>query len=74
MKILVIGTAGFIGYHLAKKLDNNINDYYDISLKHARLNEFSMDITRSATLAAPSEAKATHPKEIRTRTLTSVQA
>ena len=37
MKILVIGTAGFIGYHLAKKLlergdevvgIDNINDHY----------------------------------------------
>ena len=48
MKILVTGTAGFIGYHLAKKLLNrgdevvgldNINDYYDVNLKYARLNE-----------------------------------
>lgn len=45
-KILVTGTAGFIGYHLAKKLLENdfdvfgidsINDYYDINLKYARL-------------------------------------
>ena len=51
MKILVTGTAGFIGYHLAKKLlDNghevigydNINDYYDVSLKYARLNELGI--------------------------------
>ena len=42
MKILVTGTAGFIGCHLAKKLLNrgdevvgldNINDYYDVNLK-----------------------------------------
>ncbi len=48
MKILVTGTAGFIGYHLAKKLlqkgdtvigIDNINDYYDIKLKYARLAE-----------------------------------
>jgi UDP-glucuronate 4-epimerase len=48
MKILVTGTAGFIGYHLAKKLlergdtvvgIDNINDYYDIELKYARLAE-----------------------------------
>ncbi len=47
MKILVTGTAGFIGYHLAKKLlelghevigYDNINDYYDVNLKYARLN------------------------------------
>ena len=52
MKILVTGTAGFIGYFLAKKflergdevvgLDN-INDYYDVNLKYARLNELGID-------------------------------
>jgi len=51
-KILVTGTAGFIGYHLAKKLLDrgdevvgldNINDYYDINLKYARLNELGID-------------------------------
>ena len=47
-KILVTGTAGFIGFHLAKKLlergdevvgIDNINDYYDVNLKYARLAE-----------------------------------
>ena len=47
MKVLVTGVAGFIGSHVALYLlargDNvvgidNINDYYDVSLKHARLN------------------------------------
>lgn len=46
--ILVTGTAGFIGYHTAKRLlDNglsvvgidNINDYYDITLKNLRLSQ-----------------------------------
>jgi UDP-glucuronate 4-epimerase len=46
MNILVTGTAGFIGFHLAKKLSalnhrvigiDNINAYYDTSLKEARL-------------------------------------
>ena len=46
MKILITGTAGFIGFHLVKRLItlghnvtgiDNINDYYDIKLKHARL-------------------------------------
>jgi len=48
MKILITGTAGFIGFHLAKKLlergdtvigIDNINDYYDVNLKYARLEE-----------------------------------
>ena len=48
MKILVTGTAGFIGYHLAKRLlergdevvgIDSINDYYDVRLKYARLSE-----------------------------------
>jgi len=48
MKILVTGTAGFIGYHVAKRLLelghqvvglDNINDYYDLRLKYGRLAE-----------------------------------
>jgi UDP-glucuronate 4-epimerase len=46
MKVLVTGAAGFIGAALSKKLLergdevvglDNINDYYDVNLKHARL-------------------------------------
>ena len=46
MKILVTGTAGFIGFHLAKHLLergdevtglDNINNYYEVSLKYDRL-------------------------------------
>jgi UDP-glucuronate 4-epimerase len=46
MKILVTGAAGFIGFHTASKLLargdeviglDNLNEYYDVSLKHARL-------------------------------------
>jgi UDP-glucuronate 4-epimerase len=52
MKVLITGTAGFIGYHLAKKLIANnhevlgldcINDYYDIGLKYDRLEEAGFD-------------------------------
>ena len=47
LKILVTGCAGFIGFHLSKKLLNdnnftvygldNMNQYYDINLKKDRL-------------------------------------
>ena len=46
MKVLVTGTAGFIGSHVAQVLLargdevvglDNLNDYYDVSLKQARL-------------------------------------
>lgn len=55
MKILITGAAGFIGFHLAQKLVtddhviigiDNINDYYDVNLKYARLAETGID-TRS---------------------------
>lgn len=46
MKVLVTGNAGFIGFHTAKALlergdsvvgFDNVNDYYDVELKEARL-------------------------------------
>lgn len=45
-KVLITGAAGFIGFHLAKRLlemgavvlgFDNMNDYYDVSLKEKRL-------------------------------------
>ena len=48
MKILITGSAGFIGFHLVNRLVkegyevvglDNINDYYDVNLKYARLKE-----------------------------------
>lgn len=52
MKILVTGTAGFIGFHLTNRLLEAghevvgldvINDYYDINLKYDRLREAGID-------------------------------
>ncbi len=49
MKILVTGTAGFIGFHVATRLLergdrvvglDNLSDYYDVGLKKARLAHF----------------------------------
>ncbi len=49
MKILVTGAAGFIGYHTARALLARgdevvgldcLNEYYDVTLKHARLKQF----------------------------------
>jgi len=52
MKILVTGSAGFIGFHLAQKLlergdevvgIDNLNDYYDVNLKYARLERVGIE-------------------------------
>ncbi len=54
MQVLITGSAGFIGYHLSKLLltkgfeisgIDSINDYYDISLKKARLKECGIRTT-----------------------------
>ena len=46
-KVLVTGAAGFIGFHLCQRLLadglrvtglDNLNDYYDVDLKQARLD------------------------------------
>jgi UDP-glucuronate 4-epimerase len=48
LKILVTGSAGFIGFHTTLALlsqgheiigIDNLNDYYDVNLKHGRLAE-----------------------------------
>jgi UDP-glucuronate 4-epimerase len=58
--ILVTGASGFIGYHLCLKLISlghnvvgldNINAYYDINLKMARLNELGIKDVSENTIA-----------------------
>lgn len=50
--VLVTGAAGFIGYHLCKALIkaghkviglDNINNYYDVNLKYARLHQLGIE-------------------------------
>ena len=52
MKIIVSGSAGFIGFHLTIALlkeghevigIDNINEYYDVKLKYRRLNECGIE-------------------------------
>ncbi|NKI31204.1 NAD-dependent epimerase/dehydratase family protein [Croceivirga thetidis] len=52
MNILVTGTAGFIGFHVTKKLEelgmqvvglDNLNNYYDVNLKLARLKALGFE-------------------------------
>ena len=52
MKYLITGAAGFIGFHLSKRLleqginvvgIDNLNEYYDVNLKKARLNELKVN-------------------------------
>ncbi len=52
MKILITGGAGFIGYHLSKRLAEKgedvvgldvLNDYYDVNVKYGRLNDLGIN-------------------------------
>jgi UDP-glucuronate 4-epimerase len=51
-KVLITGAAGFIGFHLCRRLleqnytvvgIDNLNDYYDVTLKEARLERLQPD-------------------------------
>ena len=65
MKILVTGAAGFIGFYVSKILLqqghhvvglDNINDYYDVNLKYARLKELGINETDTAGFNRLSES------------------
>jgi len=85
MTVLVTGAAGFIGYHLSQRLlergtavvgFDNLNPYYDPSLKRTRLAQLEATAARTATpfelieadledRAAVQAAFATHqPKQV----------
>jgi UDP-glucuronate 4-epimerase len=68
MKILVTGTAGFIGFHLAQRLVADgyevvgldvINDYYDVRVKYGRLREMGID--PDALQPGRLQTSSTHP-------------
>ncbi len=64
MKILVTGAAGFIGYHLCEKLISlghdvvgldNVNEYYDVNLKLARLGQLGIRVNPESKSILKSE-------------------
>jgi len=64
-QILVTGAAGFIGYHLCETLIkkghnviglDNINDYYDVNLKYARLSELGIQKETATVFAEISQS------------------
>ena len=67
--ILVTGAAGFIGSNLVKRLlhdynsitvvgIDNMNDYYDVSLKESRLKDLDVTLGTGTTVSSPSDVTA----------------
>lgn len=74
MKVLVTGAAGFIGYHVSKKIIeaghevvgiDNINDYYDVNLKYDRLIELGIDKEKAIKFKTEVKSKHSNFKFIR---------
>ena len=70
MKILITGTAGFIGFHLASRLlvqghevlgVDDFNDYYDVRLKEARNRELEKNTAFKVLRADISDLSAIKP-------------
>lgn len=68
-KVLVTGSAGFIGFHTAVRLLkegyqviglDNINDYYDVNLKYGRLKESGIEKDQVAWGEAVQSSKYDH--------------
>lgn len=68
MKILVTGTAGFIGYHLTERLVSRgdevvgldtVNQYYDVRVKHGRLERMGLPVPEAGDTRVVTST--THP-------------
>ena len=82
-KVIVTGAAGFIGFHVARRLladgvevigADNLNDYYEVSLKEARLAQLishTISIFSSSTFAIGPRSRRCLQTSVRTGLSTS---